>query len=74
MVDAMFRLAEELIAQALYPYREELVVATKGGVVRTGPDRWYAVKAGRAEKLREPGSMSSSRAPACRPFAHTGGF
>ena len=43
-------LAEELIAEALYPYPEELVVATKGGVVRTGPDRWHP--AGRPEELR----------------------
>lgn len=43
-------LAEELIAEALYPYGEELVVATKGGVVRTGPDQWHL--AGRPEQLR----------------------
>ncbi|WP_411107135.1 aldo/keto reductase [Streptomyces sp. cmx-4-9] len=43
-------LAEELIAEALHPYGEHLVVATKGGVVRTGPDRWHA--AGRPEQLR----------------------
>ncbi|MFF4324655.1 aldo/keto reductase [Streptomyces sp. NPDC001568] len=44
-------LAEELIAEALYPYGERLVIATKGGVVRTGPDRWHV--AGRPEQLRE---------------------
>ncbi|MCJ1680156.1 aldo/keto reductase [Streptomyces sp. APSN-46.1] len=43
-------LAEELIAEALYPYGDRLVIATKGGVVRTGPDRWHA--AGRPEQLR----------------------
>ncbi|MEV7611653.1 aldo/keto reductase [Streptomyces sp. NPDC089799] len=43
-------LAETLIAEALYPYREDLVVATKGGVVRTGPDQWHV--AGRPEDLR----------------------
>ncbi|MEV8532740.1 aldo/keto reductase [Streptomyces sp. NPDC051211] len=43
-------LAEELIAEALYPYPEGLVVATKGGVVRTGPDQWHV--AGRPEQLR----------------------
>ncbi|MEU9375874.1 aldo/keto reductase [Streptomyces sp. NPDC048255] len=43
-------LAEELIADALHPYGEELVVATKGGVVRTGPDQWHL--AGRPEQLR----------------------
>lgn len=44
-------LAEELIAEALYPYGEQLVIATKGGVVRTGPDQWHV--AGRPEQLRE---------------------
>ncbi|WCD89326.1 Pyridoxine 4-dehydrogenase [Streptomyces xanthophaeus] len=44
-------LAEELIAEALHPYGEHLVVATKGGVVRTGPDRWHL--AGRPEQLRQ---------------------
>ncbi|MEU8466200.1 aldo/keto reductase [Streptomyces sp. NPDC029003] len=43
-------LAEELIAEALHPYGERLVVATKGGVVRTGPNEWHA--AGRPEDLR----------------------
>ncbi|MGW6687195.1 aldo/keto reductase [Streptomyces sp. NPDC054961] len=43
-------LAEELVAEALHPYGEGLVVSTKGGVVRTGPDRWHA--AGRPEQLR----------------------
>ncbi|MFG2298963.1 aldo/keto reductase [Streptomyces sp. NPDC048603] len=43
-------LAETLIAEALHPYREDLVVATKGGVVRTGPDQWHV--AGRPEDLR----------------------
>lgn len=28
------------IAQALYPYPEELIIATKGGLVRPGPGRW----------------------------------
>ncbi|MEU9109204.1 aldo/keto reductase [Streptomyces xanthophaeus] len=44
-------LAEELIAEALHPYGEHLVVATKGGVVRTGPDQWHL--AGRPEQLRQ---------------------
>src|ERR1700754_2941844 len=29
--------SEELIAEALHPYPAELVVATKGGLLRTGP-------------------------------------
>ncbi|WP_324608785.1 aldo/keto reductase [Streptomyces sp. MspMP-M5] len=42
--------AEELVARALHPYPEGLVLATKGGVVRTGPDVWHI--AGRPEQLR----------------------
>lgn len=33
-------ISEELIAEALYPYPEGLVIATKGGLLRTGPDQW----------------------------------
>ncbi|GAB2690287.1 aldo/keto reductase [Mucilaginibacter koreensis] len=32
--------SEELIAEALHPYKENLVIATKGGLLRTGPDQW----------------------------------
>jgi pyridoxine 4-dehydrogenase len=32
--------SEELIAEALYPYPANLVIATKGGLERTGPDKW----------------------------------
>lgn len=32
--------SEELIAEALYPYPEGLVIATKGGWNRPGPDQW----------------------------------
>jgi len=31
---------ESLIADALHPYKEGLVIATKGGFGRTGPDQW----------------------------------
>jgi aryl-alcohol dehydrogenase-like predicted oxidoreductase len=42
--------SEELIAEALGPdYPKGLVVATKGGLTRTGPDRWIPV--GRPEYL-----------------------
>ncbi|MFJ6760633.1 MULTISPECIES: aldo/keto reductase [unclassified Streptomyces] len=57
-------LAEELIAEALYPYGERLVVATKGGVVRTGPDRWHV--AGRPEQLRRQCEASLRRLRADR--------
>jgi pyridoxine 4-dehydrogenase len=41
--------AEELIAEALHPYPADLVIATKGGFDRPGPDRW--VENGRTEHL-----------------------
>jgi pyridoxine 4-dehydrogenase len=33
-------ISEQLIAKALYPYADGLVIATKGGLERTGPDQW----------------------------------
>ena len=33
--------SEELIHEALHPYPEHLVIATKAGLVRTGPDEWH---------------------------------
>jgi pyridoxine 4-dehydrogenase len=50
--------SEELIAQALHPYRG-ITVATKGGLVRTGPDQWH--KLGRPEYLRQCVEMSLRR-------------
>lgn len=32
--------SEELIAEALHPYKKGLVIATKGGLTRTGPNQW----------------------------------
>ena len=32
--------SERLIAEALHPYPDELVIATKGGLLRPGPGRW----------------------------------
>jgi pyridoxine 4-dehydrogenase len=43
--------SEELIAEALYPYPDDLVIATKGGLVRPGPSRWD--RDGRPEHLRQ---------------------
>ena len=34
--------SEELIAEALHPYPDDLVIATKGGLIRPGPNRWEA--------------------------------
>ena len=42
--------AEEIIAEALYPYPTGLVIATKAGFERPGPDKW--VTNGRPEHLR----------------------
>ena len=42
--------SEELIAETLYPYPDDLVIATKGGQVRPGPGKW--VPDGRPEHLR----------------------
>jgi pyridoxine 4-dehydrogenase len=43
--------SENLIAEALYPYPDDLVIATKGGLERPGPGRWPAN--GRPDHLRE---------------------
>jgi aryl-alcohol dehydrogenase-like predicted oxidoreductase len=43
--------SERLIGETLYPYPEGLVIATKGGLERPGPNRW--VEDGRPEHLRE---------------------
>lgn len=51
--------AEELIREALYPYLDSLVIATKAGLVRTGPDAWTPL--GRPEYLRQECEMSLRR-------------
>ena len=43
--------SELLIAETLHPYPAELVIATKGGLVRPGPGHWDAD--GRPEHLRQ---------------------
>jgi pyridoxine 4-dehydrogenase len=43
--------SENLIAEALHPYADDLVIATKGGYARSGPNRWEPD--GRPEHLRE---------------------
>ena len=42
---------ERQISSALYPYPDDLVIATKGGLVRPGPGRW--AKRGSPKHLRE---------------------
>jgi aryl-alcohol dehydrogenase-like predicted oxidoreductase len=51
--------SEELIHEALYPYPQDLVIGTKGGFVRTGPDQWHPV--GRPMYLRQEVLMSLRR-------------
>jgi pyridoxine 4-dehydrogenase len=43
--------SENLIAEALHPYPEGLVIATKGGLRRTGPGQWP--RDARPERLKE---------------------
>ncbi|MFD1147134.1 aldo/keto reductase [Saccharothrix hoggarensis] len=42
---------EELIRQALHPYADDLVIATKGGLLRTGPNEWITL--GKPAYLRQ---------------------
>jgi aryl-alcohol dehydrogenase-like predicted oxidoreductase len=43
--------SERLIGEALHPYPDDLVIATKGGLVRPGPGKWEPN--GRPEHLRK---------------------
>jgi pyridoxine 4-dehydrogenase len=43
--------SEELIAEALHPYPDDLVIAAKGGLRRTGPGQWP--RDARPERLKE---------------------
>lgn len=51
--------SERLIGETLYPYPRGLVIATKGGLTRQGPDQWAPV--GRPEYLRQQLEMSLRR-------------
>src|SRR6202161_4796018 len=48
--------SEELIREALHPYPEGLVIATKGGLTRAGPGDWRPV--GRPAYLRQQCELS----------------
>ncbi|QEU90965.1 aldo/keto reductase [Streptomyces kanamyceticus] len=48
--------SERLIREALHPYVDDLVIATKGGATRPGPDDWRPV--GRPEYLRQQTELS----------------
>jgi aryl-alcohol dehydrogenase-like predicted oxidoreductase len=51
--------SEELIAEALHPYPDDLVIATKAGLVRPGPGKWDPD--GRPEHVREACEASLRR-------------
>lgn len=51
--------SEDLIAEALAPYPDGLVVATKGGLLRTGPNQWPMD--GKPDYLRQAVQMSMRR-------------
>jgi aryl-alcohol dehydrogenase-like predicted oxidoreductase len=51
--------SEELIREALHPYADDLVIATKAGLVRTGPHQWHPV--GRPAYLRQQCELSLRR-------------
>jgi len=52
---------EELIREALHPYPEHLVIATKGGFVRGGPEYSDMGAVGNREYLRQAAYMSARR-------------
>jgi pyridoxine 4-dehydrogenase len=56
--------SEDLIRDALHPYPDGLVIATKAGLVRTGPNQWHPV--GRPEYLRQEVEMSLRRLAVAR--------
>jgi aryl-alcohol dehydrogenase-like predicted oxidoreductase len=51
--------SEDLIHDALFPYPDGLVIATKAGLVRPGPEQWAPL--GRPEYLRQECEMSLRR-------------
>ncbi len=51
--------AEDLLREALHPYADDVVIATKAGLTRQGPGRWTPV--GRPEYLRQQAELSLRR-------------
>jgi pyridoxine 4-dehydrogenase len=51
--------SEELIAEALHPYADDLVIATKAGLTRQGPDQWSQL--GEPAYLRQQCELSLRR-------------
>jgi len=50
--------SEELIAEALHPYPAGLVIATKGGFLRTGPNQWNINSSPESLKRALEGSLA----------------
>ena len=51
--------SEDIIREALHPYPSHVFIASKAGLVRTGPDAWFPV--GRPKYLRQQAEMSLRR-------------
>lgn len=51
--------SEEIIAEALHPYADNVLIATKAGLTRQGPDEWAPV--GRPAYLRQQAELSLRR-------------
>jgi pyridoxine 4-dehydrogenase len=51
--------AEDLLREALHPYADDVVIATKAGLTRQGPGRWTPV--GRPAYLRQQAELSLRR-------------
>jgi len=51
--------SERILGETLFPYPQDLVIATKGGLTRQGPNQWTPV--GRPEYLRQQVEMSLRR-------------
>jgi pyridoxine 4-dehydrogenase len=52
-------ISEEIIAEALHPYADNVLIATKAGLTRQGPDQWTPV--GRPAYLRQQAELSLRR-------------
>lgn len=51
--------SEEIIREAIHPYPGDVLIATKAGLARSGPDAWHPL--GRPEYLRQQAEMSLRR-------------
>ena len=51
--------SEEIIREAIEPYPDDVLIATKAGLARSGPDEWHPL--GRPEYLRQQAELSLRR-------------